>query len=81
MPFGIIAITGLAHLHSNHGLAYEVSKDDNGKWRATKWKALPGAPTSSALLEDGNLLVDCRGGSVVISTDGKIEMARNMKMK
>jgi HEAT repeat protein len=70
---GIIAVTGLAHLFSNEGLIYKITKDDQGKWSAKKWRALPGAPIFSRLLKDGNLFVDCDGGIVLISPSGEMK--------
>ena len=72
-PQGIVAVTGLAHMFSNEGLIYKITKDAQGKWRARKWRALPGAPVFSCLLKDGNLLASCSGGIVLISPSGKMQ--------
>ena len=79
MPSGIVAVTGLAHLSSNRGLVYKITRTDSNKWSATPWKVLPGAPISSALLDSGALLVNCKGGSIEISSDGEIKMVRKEK--
>jgi hypothetical protein len=71
---GIFAITGLAHLSGNHGFVYRISKNDEGRWTATKWRALPGAPRFSRLLQDGRLFVNCVGGIVIVSPDGGMQM-------
>ncbi|SPF36067.1 hypothetical protein SBDP1_1450009 [Syntrophobacter sp. SbD1] len=70
----IAVVAGLAHLVSNRGFVYTVTRKADGKWQVVKWRALPGAPRSSVLLENGNLLVNCLGGNVEISTSGKMEL-------
>ena len=78
-PQGIVAVTGLAHLSSNEGLIYKVTKDAQGKWGAKKWRALPGAPVFSCLLKDGNLFVSCFGGIVLISPSGEMKSLSRSK--
>jgi len=70
----IVVVAGLAHMGSNRGFLYRVSRMPGGQWKVVKWRALPGAPHNSALLENGNLLVNCYGGNVEISTSGKMGM-------
>jgi HEAT repeat protein len=69
---GIIAVTGLAHMTSNSGFIQTLSKGVDGRWTATKWKTLPGAPRFSRLLRDGRLLISCYGGIVLVSSDGEM---------
>ena len=77
-PEGIFVVAGLAHLTSNRGIVYKVSKDDTGSWNAPSWKALPGAPRSSALTKEGSLYIECVGGNILLTPDGAIKMA-NLK--
>jgi hypothetical protein len=70
---GIFAITGLAHMFTNRGLVYRITKNDEGRWIATPWRVLPGAPWFSRLLQDGKLFVNCRGGIVIVSPDGDMK--------
>ncbi len=81
MPFGILAITGLAHLMLNHGMIYLVEVPASGKPKATKWKSLPGAPRQSGIMADGRLFISCTGGNVVVSTDGRISMAEPSRQR
>jgi len=70
-----IAVTGLAHLTLNDGIVYELKVVD-GKWRAERWRALPGAPQSSGKLKSGEIMVATYGGGVVVlSENGDLRMA------
>ena len=70
----IIAVTGLAHLTLNSGLIYELKLVD-GKWRAERWRALPGAPQSVGKLQNGEIMVATEGGGgLVLSEDGVLRM-------
>ena len=71
---GIFAVTGLAHISMNSGFVFEVSTSTDGSWTAAKWRALPGAPRFSRLLKDGNILVSCHGGIVLVSPDGDMKL-------
>lgn len=71
-----VATTGLAHLTSNSGAILELSPDSTGRWKATTWRVLPGAPTASWLIAPNGLMVDIAGGgAVVIYADGDMRMA------
>jgi HEAT repeat protein len=70
---GPVAVTGLAHMTSNYGRLYRLRKNDAGKWTAEPWRVLPGAPIFSRKLEDGNLLINCHGGIVLVSPDGTMK--------
>ena len=67
---GIIAVTGLAHLGTDSGFLFRLSRNANRQWTALKWRALPGAPIFSRPLTDGSLLISCNGGIVLVSPEG-----------
>ena len=70
----IIAVAGLAHLTLNSGLIYELKLVD-GKWRAERWRALPGAPKSVGKLQNGEIMVATEGGGgLVLSENGIFRM-------
>lgn len=71
---GILAVTGLAHLDMNGGVIYKLSRSAAASWTAEKWRALPGAPRFSRLLENGDLLVSCYGGIVRVSPEGEMRL-------
>ena len=72
----IVVVTGLAHLFGNSGMIFAVKSAGSGRWHVEPWIALPGAPTSSWLVETGELLVNTYGGgSILISDEGKLRMA------
>ena len=77
MPFGILAVTGLAHLGLNDGALFLVMPVESGGYTARRWKTLPGAPGVSGMLDNGKLFIATLGGDVVISPEGTIEMAVN----
>jgi HEAT repeat protein len=71
-----IAVAGLAHLMSNHGMLYELTRAPDGQWSAAPWRSLPGAPRSSWLLETGDLLINVSdGGTLITAADGSMKMA------
>lgn len=43
-PFGVVALTGLAHMWDSHGSVYVISQDADGAVRADRSMALPGWP-------------------------------------
>lgn len=70
-----IAVTGLAHLGLNDGMIYELNFVE-GKWSASPWRALPGAPRRSGKLKNGEVMVATYGGGIIIlSEDGGLRMA------
>jgi hypothetical protein len=81
MPFGILALTGLAHMFSNEGIACRIFKDTDGNWKAKQWKTLPGQPNRSGLTADAELFIkiltseETAPVAVIISSDGKLRMA------
>lgn len=71
-----VAVGGLAHLTMNSGMIYELTRGADSKWKATPWRALPGAPGSSEKTESGKILISTYGGGdVVLSEDGSFRMA------
>ncbi|MCI5150503.1 MAG: hypothetical protein D3916_14145 [Candidatus Electrothrix sp. MAN1_4] len=70
-----IAIAGLCHMTLNDGMVYELKPAGDGKWDYKPWRTLPGAPSSSWLVETGEVLVNTAGGSILISDDGSMRMA------
>jgi hypothetical protein len=58
MPFGIVVVTGIAHLSINEGHIYILAVDDAGKVSARKLHGLPGWPMRTTLLESGELLIE-----------------------
>ena len=44
MPYGVVALTGLAHLRTNRGSVHVLSRDKGSRVKATKTLQLPGAP-------------------------------------
>jgi len=72
----IIAIAGLAHLTGNAGAIYDIVRAPDGRWRATQWRILPGAPEASWPVATGELLIQVYGGgTVLVSADGSMRMA------
>lgn len=69
---GIFAVTGVAHMGTNRGFIFKIQKGADQQWRAEKWRALPGAPRFSRLLENGSLFVSC-DGIVVVSPGGEMK--------
>lgn len=70
---GIFAVTGLAHMGANSGFIFKIQKGAGQQWTAEKWRALPGAPRFSRLLENGSLFVSCHGGIVLVSPAGEMK--------
>lgn len=71
-----IALGGLAHLSSNQGMVYELTLGRDSKWTAEPWRALPGAPRSSAKTKSGEIFISStRGGNIFLSEDGTFRMA------
>ncbi|NOJ92343.1 HEAT repeat domain-containing protein [Corallococcus coralloides] len=52
----LVVVEGLAHLFGGDGLLVRVEASE-GRWRATPWVELPGAPLAHGLDEAGNLVV------------------------
>ncbi len=74
----IFAVTGLAHMCMNNGIIYKITHTpptaaEKDQWKVNPWRVLPGAPHFSRLLQNGDLLVRCYGGIVLISPDGTMK--------
>jgi hypothetical protein len=77
----IVALTGLAHLTMNDGMIYEL-REVAGSWVAKPWRALPGAPRQSRLVDTGELAIDVySGGSILVAPDGSMRMACDAKIR
>jgi len=72
MPFGILAVTGLAHLGFDHGMVYLITPSTDGGYSARRWKTLPGTPRTARVLKNGALRIDCNGGVLVLSPTGAL---------
>ena len=66
----IIVVTGLAHLSESGGALYRVTHDASGRYVASLWKILPGAPLDVAMTTAGDLLVPCTELDVLVSVEG-----------
>lgn len=73
MPFGFVAITGLAHGGLDDGSIFVVTQTESNIPIAKKLYSLPSAPVSSWLLESGDLLVNTRQGSVILKRSGVLK--------
>jgi HEAT repeat protein len=72
----VVALTGLAHLMSNHGTVHALARGASGKWSATPWRALPGAPQSSWPVDTGEVLINvASGGTLLLRQDGTFRIS------
>lgn len=71
MPFGVIAITGLAHLGDNHGSVYMLSRDIDGRVTASKTLTLPGWPCEVAASHAEIMLRVFRGHEAATNATAK----------
>lgn len=71
----VVALTGLAHITFNDGYVHRIEFPESGVPTTARWRVLPGAPLWSAVLESGELLVECVSGTVVIDLRGNVKMA------
>ncbi len=71
-----VAVSGIAHMSTNAGALLDLSMNDHGRWHATSWRVLPGAPRSSGVTKQGELLVNTyEGGAVLVDAQGRMRMA------
>jgi hypothetical protein len=56
MPFGIVVFTGLAHMNSNQGAIYIVSRNRNNDISVNISRHLPGAPRDVFRTETGDVV-------------------------
>lgn len=73
MSFGYIAVTGLAHMSSDSGAIFLISKSDDGKWTTKKWLSLPGAARSSWFIKGEKLLINTTKASIAVTHSGNIQ--------
>lgn len=71
-PSGIVLVAGIAHMGWNEGQLYRLAVGDDGHWRATWWKRLPGAPAASGFLPDGSLFLRCCFADVRLTPSGDL---------
>lgn len=67
----VVAAAGRRHMSEDRGALYKVALDA-GKWKATEWLSLPGAP-QALVVREGRLVVHRRGEMVMISAAGEME--------
>lgn len=73
-----VAVTGLAHMGTNRGMVYKLTKV-NGNWQSAPWHALPGAPLDGGMTKDGELIISTNGaGVIILDKNGKFRMAENL---
>lgn len=78
LPQGFIATTGRGTMDSRNGFGAVtvVTRGQGGTVAVAENIDLPGAPTSSWLLESGDLLVNTLGESIIIEGDGLVRAVR-----
>ena len=78
MPFGYVAITGVSHLDISEGAIYSSSGANNSgqPFRFEILAELPAAPSSHWLLQSGDLLINMRGGSMLLTRDAGLKPVR-----
>jgi hypothetical protein len=69
-----LIVAGLAHMGLSRGGLYRLERQGS-KWSARAWRRLPGAPYSSLVTAEGELLVHTYGGSIIVSPSGRMRMA------
>lgn len=72
---GIIALTGMNHLMIRDAAIYKILLDDKGRWVAKRHMTLPGSPSLSWRLENGDILINTSQGSVIYTKNNTLEMA------
>jgi HEAT repeat protein len=70
----VLVIAGLAHLMGNRGIVYELILNDKGSYDAKKLVTLPGAPAGMFRFPHGGIVVDTRGGTLVLSPNGSLRL-------
>jgi HEAT repeat protein len=71
-----VAVTGIAHIGIDQGMIEALSQQADGRWIATHWRALPGAPRASFPTADGALVIDTGiHGQIIVRPDGTMRMA------
>lgn len=71
----VVVLSGLAHLSSNRGVAFELVRQDKD-WQLQTWRGLPAAPIKNSMTASGDLLVQTAGGgTLLIAPNGAMRMA------
>jgi len=71
----LVVVAGLAHLLTDEGRLEEVVIDSRGTVHTRFWRALPGAPEQSGIVQNGSLFVRCTQADVIIDPDGTMRLA------
>ncbi|WNZ60923.1 HEAT repeat domain-containing protein [Myxococcus sp. MxC21-1] len=82
MHGALVVVEGLAHMYGGAGRLVRVDASE-GRWRATPWVTLPGAPMAYALDEAGDLVVgttDQRLDAVVCGRAGTFAPAHVVRV-
>jgi hypothetical protein len=76
VPLGsdVLAFEGLAHLTDNEGQVLRLSRDSKGRWRATRFAALPGVPDVVVEERAGRWLVVTPTAIVRLTAEGKVRV-------
>ncbi len=69
----VLAFEGLAHLGMDEGMVLRIHRGDDGRWRATTFAMLPGAPEAIAAEPPGRWLVAVPKGIVRLYDTGRVE--------
>ncbi|WP_213435748.1 MULTISPECIES: HEAT repeat domain-containing protein [Lysobacteraceae] len=72
----IVAAGGIAHMTLNDGMLLDVRRGDDGRWQATAWRGLPGAPRDLLRVDDDTSLVRTQSGDILVDADGTLRLAR-----
>lgn len=76
MPFGIVVTEGLAHLSSNRGSILLINDTATG-FEVNTIHGLPGMPTSSWKLPNGDLLINThKRGSLVLNQHAQLQLVQ-----
>lgn len=68
-----VVTAGLAYV-TDSGRAYLLTLHHE-QWEARYWRRLPGEPLTSWRLKNDSILINTTGGSVILSSEGKVQMA------
>jgi hypothetical protein len=69
----VLAFEGLAHLGMDEGMVLRIHRGDDGRWRATTFAMLPGAPEAIAAEPPGRWLVAVPNGIIRLYDTGRVE--------
>ncbi|NZA27703.1 HEAT repeat domain-containing protein [Luteimonas sp. SJ-92] len=71
----VVATTGLAHMALNRGTVVALERRPDGRWQASSWRVLPGAPATSSETSNGLVIALVGGGAIQLAADGSMQMA------